>query len=157
MYVPSTTSPRVPMPAVMPSEWASDSTISTGAADTMYVFRPAWRWRSSRRRASGRILASSFGSTSALRATRSSWRIPATAPRMRSRTPSVEPSLDPRSLKASAARASRANWRVGRRPALRAVVARMNADDPEMSVRSRSKNAALGPELIICPYSVIET
>ena len=49
------------MPAVMPSEWASDSTISTGAADTMYVLRPAWRWRSSRRRASGRILASSFG------------------------------------------------------------------------------------------------
>ena len=137
------------MPAVMPSEWASDSTISTGAADTMYVLRPAWRWRSSSRRASGRILASSFGSTSALSAIRSSWRIPVTAPRMRSRTASVVRSLDPRSLNASAAPASRANWRVGTSPLDRAVVARMNADDPEISVRSRSKNAALGPEPII--------
>ena len=38
---------------------------------------------------------------------------------MRSRTPSVVRSLDPRSLNASAAPASRTNWRVGTRPAER--------------------------------------
>ena len=77
---------------------ASGSTISTGDADTMYVARPAWRWRSSRRRASGRILSSRRGSTSALRATRSSWRIPVTAPRMRSRTAADLSSLGPAHL-----------------------------------------------------------
>ena len=80
-----------------------------------------------------------------MRATRSSWRRPRTAPRMRSRTPSVVRSLEPFSLKASAEPASRTNWRVGTRPAERAVRPMMNADEPAISVRSRSKNAALGP------------
>ena len=64
---------------------------------------------------------------------------------MRARTSSVVRSVDPRSLKRNAAPASRTNWRVGTSPAERAAVARMYADEPAISVRSRSKNAPLGP------------
>ena len=42
--------------------------------------------------------------------------------------------------------ASRSSSWVGIIFILRAAVARANADDPAISVRSRSKNAALGPE-----------
>ena len=44
---------------------------------------------------------------------------------------------------------------VGIRPTLRAAVASVNADEPAISVRSRSKNAALGPELATATYSLI--
>ena len=74
----------------------------------------------------------------------SSWRIPATAPRTRSRTPSVFLSL-PRELEHTADPTSRTNWPVRSSPAARRRAPTMKADDPAISVRSRSKNAALGP------------
>ena len=54
-----------------------------------------------------------------------------------------------------ALRASDANCRVGTNPAERAASARENIDEPEISVRSRSKNAAIGPELATPVYSLM--
>ena len=81
-------------------------------------------------------------------------RIPATAPRIRSRTAADLSSLAPRSLKVNADIPSRASCRVPNRPARRAALANTNADEPEISVRSRSKNAALGPLDAIDTYSL---
>ena len=41
--------------------------------------------------------------------------------------------------------ASRANWRVGTMSLRHAAMPNVNADEPAISVRSRSKNAACGP------------
>ena len=57
---------------------------------------------------------------------------------------------EPRSLNASAEPASRTNCARRHQAGRRApCVAMMNADEPAISVRSRSKNAALGPAPII--------
>ena len=83
---------------------------------------------------------------SALSATRSSWRMPLTAPRMRSRTPSVVLVARPAQLERAARRRRRARTG-GSAPGRPSAPCgpRMNADEPAISVRSRSKNAALGP------------
>ncbi len=58
----------------------------------------------------------------------------------------------PRNLKVAAVTASRRSSRVGIIFILRAAMARAKADDPAISVRSRSKNAALGPEPATATY-----
>ena len=47
--------------------------------------------------------------------------------------------------------ASRANWRVGTMSLRHAAMPNVNADEPEISVRSRSKNAACGPSGAVGP------
>ncbi len=65
---------------------------------------------------------------------------------MRSRAESLAPlSWSPRILNVAAVTASRSSSRVGIICIDRAAIANVNADDPAISVRSRSKKAALGP------------
>jgi hypothetical protein len=66
---------------------------------------------------------------------------------MRSRTPVDVSSLAPAMRNASALPASRTNWWVGISLLRHAAIPSTNALDPLMSVRSRSKNAALSPEV----------
>ena len=132
------------MPPVMPRASASGPTISWGEADTMNVSRPARRCISRRVRASGRTLSRSFGRMSGLRATRSAWWLPATAPRMRSRTLSTLSSLAPRHAEGERAGAVPHELAGRQQARRRAATAKANADEPLMSVRSRSKKAARG-------------
>src|SRR3954447_14524265 len=74
-------------------------------------------------------------------------------PSTRSRALSAAPVLwSPRNLNVAAVTASRNNSWVGIIFILRAAVASANADDPAIKVRSRSKNAALGPEPATATY-----
>ena len=91
----------------------------------------------------------SFGTMSVLRPTSSSCRTPFTAPRMRSRTPWEVSSLAPVRRNVRAEAASRANCRLAMRPAFQAATPNTKVLEPLISVRSRSKNAALGPVLAI--------
>src|SRR5258705_12372129 len=71
--------------------------------------------------------------------------MPFTAPRIRSRTPLDVSSLAPLNRNATAPTASLPNWPGGTSPARHAATPNTNALEPLMRVRSRSKNAALGP------------
>ena len=131
------------MPPVIPRAIASGSTISIGDAETIQVSRPADVCCSSNARASGRMRPSNSGSTISLSARRSTCLIPPAAARMRSRTLVLDSSLEPkkRNFKAFSASPAKSCGRIW--PASYAARANTNAEEPAISVRSRSKNAAV--------------
>ena len=65
-------------------------------------------------------------------------------------TASTVSSLAPRNLKRDGTDRVAPNWPGGTSPARHAATPSTNADEPVISVRSRSKNAALGPVVTYC-------